>query len=78
MKKVKVLGAGCSKCGKLYDLIKEVIKKEGADAQVEKITDMGVIVEYGIMSIPAIVIDEKVMSVGKMLNAKEIKELLIK
>lgn len=76
MKKVKVLGAGCSKCNKLYELIKEVIEKEKINAQIEKVTDMNEIINYEIMSIPAVVIDEEVVSVGKMLGQKEIKELL--
>ena len=76
MKKVKILGAGCSKCAKLYELTKEVVAKENIDAEVEKITDMKVIVGYGIMSIPAVVIDEEVVSVGKLLSEKEIKTLL--
>lgn len=78
MKKVKILGAGCSKCAKLYELTKDVIEKENIDAEVEKITDMNEIIGYGIMSIPAFVVDEKIISVGKLLSTKEIKEILTK
>ena len=74
--KVKVLGGGCSKCETLLANTKEAVANAGVDADVEYITDFAVIGSYGIMSMPALVVDEKVVSMGKVLNSSEIEEFL--
>ena len=74
--KVKVLGGGCSKCETLLSNTKEAIASTGADAEVEYITDFGVIGSYGIMSTPALVIDDRVVSMGKVLKTSEIEKFL--
>lgn len=76
MMNVKILGGGCSKCEALLANTKEAISTLGVDAEIEYITDFSVIAGYGIMSTPAIVIDEKVASTGKVLKPKEIEKLL--
>ena len=73
---VKVLGGGCSKCETLLANTKEAVANVGVEAEVEYITDFAVIGSYGIMSMPALVVDEKVVSMGKVLNSSEIEELL--
>ena len=73
---VKVLGGGCSKCETLLANTKEAVANVGVEADVEYITDFAVIGSYGIMSMPALVVDEKVVSMGKVLNSSEIEELL--
>lgn len=73
---VKVLGGGCCKCEMLLENTKEAITNLGIDAEVEYITDFAVIGSYGIMSTPAIIVDEKIVSMGKVLKAKEIEKLL--
>ncbi|MEE1079291.1 MAG: thioredoxin family protein [Agathobacter sp.] len=73
---VKVLGGGCCKCETLLENTKEAITNLGIDAEVEYITDFAVIGSYGIMSTPAIIVDEKIVSMGKVLKAKEIEKLL--
>ena len=73
---VKVLGGGCCKCETLLENTIEAITNLGIDAEVEYITDFAVIGSYGIMSTPAIIVDEKIVSMGKVLKAKEIEKLL--
>lgn len=75
---IKVLGEGCEKCDKVNDSVKEAIEILNLDADVEKIEDLIEIVTYGVMSTPGIVINEKVVSVGKVLKTDEIVELLKK
>ena len=73
---IKVLGGGCKSCEALLEATKEAVEKKGIHAEVEYITDMEKIMGYGIMSMPALMIDEKVVSVGKVLKAKEVEKLL--
>ena len=77
MKLVQVLGPGCPKCEKLKKNAEEAVAQSGTEATVEKITDINVIVGFGVMSTPAIVIDGEVKSTGKVLSAEEIKKLLV-
>lgn len=76
MVKIKVLGGGCKKCETLLSNVKEAISNTGIGAEVEYITDFAVIGSYGIMSTPALMIDEKVVSVGKVLKSRDIEKLL--
>lgn len=73
---VKILGTGCPNCQKLEANTEQALKDLGMDARVEKVTDMGKIMEYGIMSLPAIVADEKVLSYGIVPGVEEIKKLI--
>ncbi|MBW2100975.1 MAG: TM0996/MTH895 family glutaredoxin-like protein [Deltaproteobacteria bacterium] len=75
---IKVLGPGCAKCEKTVKLIKEAIAEEGADARIEKITDLMEIAGYGVFGTPAVVIDGEIKSVGKVPKKKEIKAWLTK
>jgi len=72
---IKILGTGCKKCKKLEENVREAVNSEGMDASVEKVEDMQEIMEYGVMSTPALVIDGKVKSTGKILTAEEIIKL---
>ena len=73
---VKVLGGGCSKCETLLENAKNAISNVGVEAEVEYITDFAVIGGYGIMSTPALMIDEKIVSMGKVLKSSEIEKFL--
>ena len=73
---VKVLGGGCSKCETLLANTKEAVAKVGVDAEVEYITAFAVIAVYGIMSTPALIVDEKIVSMGKVLKSSEIEKFL--
>jgi small redox-active disulfide protein 2 len=76
MKKIKVLGSGCSTCNQLVDAVKAVISKEGLNAVVEKVEDIQKIMAYNVMTTPALVVDEKVVCKGRIPSYDEIKELL--
>lgn len=73
---IKVLGAGCKSCHEQYENAKQAVKDMGLSVEVEYITDMQKVMEYGVMSMPALVVNEKVVSMGKVLKTKEINELL--
>ena len=70
--KIKVLGPGCARCNSLYKDTLDVIKTEGLDAEVEHATDISELVKYQVLSTPAFIIDEKVVSYGKALSKKDI------
>ena len=73
---VKVLGPGCRNCVNLERAARQAIDEVGLDATIEKVTDYPTIVGYGVMSTPALVIDEKVVVSGRVPHAAEIRELL--
>ena len=75
---IKVLGAGCASCHQQYEYAKEAVKNMGLSVEVEYITDMTKVMEYGVMSMPALVVNEKVVSMGKVLKAAEIEKLFKK
>ena len=75
---VKVLGLGCKSCHEQYENAKEAVKAMGLSVEVEYITDMQKVMEYGVMSMPAIVVNEKVVSMGKVLKAADVEKLLRK
>ena len=71
---IKVLGSGCKACHQLYDNTMKAV--EGMGIEVEYVTDLQKIMEYGAMSMPALVINEKLVSSGKTLKPAEISELI--
>jgi len=73
---IKVLGSGCAKCKKLEANVVEALKNSGTTAEIEHVTDFEDIMKYNIMSTPGLVVDEKVVSAGKVLKPKAIEELL--
>jgi len=74
--KIEILGSNCKKCKKLEEVVRKVIEDNNIEAEVEKVTDMKIIVEYGVMSIPALVIDGKVRSTGKVLKEKQVLDFI--
>ncbi|MGA9519073.1 MAG: thioredoxin family protein [Trichococcus sp.] len=75
---IKILGIGCKNCVNLAKNTEEALKELGMEATITKVTDMKDIAKYGIMRTPGLVIDEKVVSYGKVASAEEITELLKK
>ena len=73
---VKVLGAGCKSCHEQYENAKQAVANLGLSVEVAYITDMPKVMEYGVMSMPAIVVNEKVVSQGKVLKAADVEKLL--
>jgi small redox-active disulfide protein 2 len=74
--KIKVLGSGCPNCKVLEANTKKALEGLKIKADVEKVTDIAKIMEYGVMSTPALVINEKVVSSGRVLTSEEIKKFL--
>lgn len=73
---IKILGSGCKKCVTLARNAAEAAETAGMQAEIVKITDFAEIAGYGVMSTPGLVIDEKLVSAGKVLTAREIGALL--
>ena len=73
---IKVLGTGCKKCKKLEENVREAVQQLTGDYEVEKVEDVKEMMSYNIMSTPALVIDEKVVSTGKVLSPANIQKLL--
>jgi small redox-active disulfide protein 2 len=76
MKKIKILGTGCAKCNKLFELTKEAVEALGIENELNKIDDIQEIMKYGIMMTPALVVDDEVKTVGKVPSVEELKEIL--
>ncbi len=74
--KIEILGPGCPRCQSLEANAKQAAKELGIDAEVVKVTDMGKIVAYGVMSTPGIVVDGEVKGSGKLFTVEEIKQML--
>ena len=72
---IKVLGTGCSNCKALYASVEKVIKELDIDANLEKEEDLEKIMSYNVMSLPALVIDGKVVAKGKITES-EVRKLL--
>lgn len=76
MKRVQILGTGCPKCKKLAQNAEAAAKELGIEYQLEKVTDIKEIMEFGVMMTPALVVDGEVKAVGKVPAVGEIKGLL--
>lgn len=74
--KIKVLGPGCSNCRRLEANVKAALASINRTEPVEKVTDIASIMQYGIMTTPGLVIDEKVVVAGRVPSSSEIVELL--
>lgn len=73
---IKVLGTGCSRCKTLLTTVEQVVTEIGLNATITKVDDILKIMEYNVMGLPALVVDEKVLSTGKTLSKEEVKKLL--
>ncbi|WP_289105626.1 thioredoxin family protein [uncultured Bacteroides sp.] len=73
---IKVLGPGCSKCKTTYQVVEKVIKKNNLDVKLTKVDDIMEMMNYNIMTTPAIVVDEVVKIKGKVPTESEVKEIL--
>ena len=74
--KIQVLGSGCPTCKKLFELTKKAVEELEIKADVEYITDIQKIIEMGVMQSPVLVIDEKPVISGFLLDIEKIKEVL--
>ena len=74
---IKVLGTGCSSCKALYATVLQAVNELGVEADVVKEEDMMKIMNYNVMQLPALVVNEKVVAKGKM-SLQEVKEVLLR
>jgi len=73
---IKVLGTGCTNCKNLERVTREAVDALDLDATIEKVEDYAAIMGYGVMSTPALVVDEQVLVSGRVPKAAEVRELL--
>lgn len=73
---IKVLGTGCAGCRALYETVKQAVAEMGIEATVIKEEDIAKIMSYNVMKLPGLVVDGKVVSIGKRLTISEVKTLL--
>jgi small redox-active disulfide protein 2 len=73
---IKILGPGCNNCKTLERVTKEAVAELGINATIEKVEDYGAIAGYGVMSTPALVIDEVVVTSGRVPTPAHLRELL--
>lgn len=74
--KIEILGPGCIRCKQLAENVEKAIEEIGIEAQVDKVTSLNEIANYGIMTTPGLVIDGEVKASGKLLSVEEIKAIL--
>lgn len=75
---IQVLGSGCKSCHQLYENVRKAVAQMDLNAEVEYVIDMEKVMNYGVMSMPAIVVNEQVVSMGKVLKPSQVEELLNK
>ena len=73
---VKVMGSGCAKCNALEQAVREALTELGMETAIDHVTDFAQIAAYGVMTTPALVVDGKVVSYGKVLKKGEAKALI--
>ena len=76
MRQIQILGTGCPKCKLLTTHAEEAVKALGIEAQIEKVEKITDIMKFGVMTTPALVVDGRVKSAGKVLSAEDIKKFL--
>lgn len=76
--KIEILGSGCKKCGQLEDHVNKALETLDKTASISKVTDLLEITRYGVMQTPALVIDKKVISAGKLLSVKDLIKIISK
>jgi small redox-active disulfide protein 2 len=78
MLKIQILGTGCAKCEKLAKHAQQAADNLGQEYELGKVTDLNEIMEFGVMTTPALVLDGKVVVTGKVPGVKEVEKLLQK
>ena len=73
---IKILGSGCSKCDQLEVAARAAVSEEGVEATFDKVTDPAEIASWGVMSTPALVIDDEVVLSGRVPSASDVRQLL--
>jgi small redox-active disulfide protein 2 len=74
--KVEILSVGCAKCNKFFDTVRDLVEKQGIDAEIVKVEDMKTFCKYGVFMLPALVIDGEVKVAGKLPKERELVDWL--
>lgn len=77
MLKIKILGPGCANCKRMEQIARREVQKLALPADIEKVTDYGQIMAYGVMSTPGLVINEQVVASGRIPSEQEVTDWLI-
>lgn len=76
MKKLQILGTGCSKCKRLTEQVEQAAKELGIEHQIEKVTDVEQIISFGVMTTPALAVDGQIKVAGNIPSVDELKRLI--
>ncbi|MGL6195137.1 MAG: thioredoxin family protein [Thermoguttaceae bacterium] len=76
MKKIQILGTGCAKCEKLYKMAAEAVQELGMNVEITKVTDIAEITSLGVMMTPAMLVDGKVVVMGRVPSLDETKKMI--
>ncbi|HIE17599.1 MAG TPA: thioredoxin family protein [Dehalococcoidia bacterium] len=74
---IKILGTGCAKCHQLEKTVKEAVKELGIEATIEEVKDVKKFIAYNVMMTPGLVINEQVVSSGKVPSKTEVAQLIV-
>ncbi|HPR65055.1 MAG TPA: thioredoxin family protein [Thermoanaerobaculia bacterium] len=74
--KIEILGSGCMKCNKLYELTKRIVEENGIDADVVKVEDINRMVELGLWATPGLAVNGKILSAGRLPSPDDLKDIL--
>ena len=74
---IKILGTGCDKCDKAYDNAQKAIDELGQEVRLDKVEDLVTMMKYGILTTPGIVVDEKVLTTGRIPKVEDFKEIIM-
>ena len=76
MPKIEVLGPGCQKCQVLYERVTQAVTELGLECEIKKVTEVTALMDYGVMSTPAMVVDGAVKFHGRVPSVQQLKEML--
>ena len=76
MKKLLILGTGCSKCKRLLEQVEQAANELALEHEIEKVTDLQEIISFGVMTTPALAVDGQVKVAGNIPSIEELKRLL--
>ena len=74
--KLQILGTGCARCNMLETNVRAAVAEAGIDAEVEKVTDLDTMMDMGVMVTPALTLDGKVVSAGKVLTKDQVMQMI--
>ncbi|ADE36329.1 thioredoxin family protein [Methanohalophilus mahii] len=75
--KIEILGTGCAKCKKTFEVVEKAVKEAGIEAEITKVEDINSVMDYGVMVTPAVVVDGDVKIAGKIPSIDDVKEWIL-